>query len=230
MAILFWAISTARPRSFLSIRSGTTTGGCVFGFPPQLTRYIVSKGSLAVDGISLTVAEIEGEIVSFHRDSAHLRSHHPSYLRQRVACQHRSRHPGQAPGALASRARSRASSPCPAISSRYLPTPLLPRRAGGAQRTLRRHEVLSCRRRASVRPSCATKSCKATNATRSLHIGHAYRVGPVLEFDSRLTARRRMDSVVIDDRSGRQYKALSRRPRSTESDIRARDGTKSWPA
>jgi riboflavin synthase len=33
--------------------------------PQQLLRYIVSKGSLAVDGISLTVAEIEGEIVSF---------------------------------------------------------------------------------------------------------------------------------------------------------------------
>jgi riboflavin synthase len=33
--------------------------------PPEFTRYIVSKGSLAVDGISLTVAEIEGEIVSF---------------------------------------------------------------------------------------------------------------------------------------------------------------------
>jgi riboflavin synthase len=33
--------------------------------PPQFTRFIVSKGSLAVDGISLTVAEIQGDIVSF---------------------------------------------------------------------------------------------------------------------------------------------------------------------
>lgn len=33
--------------------------------PSQLLRYIVSKGSLAVDGISLTVAEIEGDVVSF---------------------------------------------------------------------------------------------------------------------------------------------------------------------
>src|SRR5438270_11961850 len=31
--------------------------------PSNLTRYIVSKGSLAVDGISLTVAEIEADIV-----------------------------------------------------------------------------------------------------------------------------------------------------------------------
>ncbi len=33
--------------------------------PAELTRYIVSKGSLAVDGISLTVAEVEGDLVSF---------------------------------------------------------------------------------------------------------------------------------------------------------------------
>ncbi len=33
--------------------------------PHELTRYIVSKGSLAIDGISLTVAEIAGDLVSF---------------------------------------------------------------------------------------------------------------------------------------------------------------------
>jgi riboflavin synthase len=33
--------------------------------PDDLTRYIVSKGSLAVDGISLTVAKIEGALVEF---------------------------------------------------------------------------------------------------------------------------------------------------------------------
>lgn len=33
--------------------------------PSELTRYIVSKGSLGVDGMSLTVAEIEGDLVSF---------------------------------------------------------------------------------------------------------------------------------------------------------------------
>ena len=33
--------------------------------PRDLTRYIVSKGSLAIDGISLTVAEIAGDLVSF---------------------------------------------------------------------------------------------------------------------------------------------------------------------
>ncbi len=33
--------------------------------PQALTRYIVSKGSVAVDGISLTVAEIGDDVVSF---------------------------------------------------------------------------------------------------------------------------------------------------------------------
>lgn len=33
--------------------------------PNELTRYVVSKGSVAVDGISLTVAEIDGDVASF---------------------------------------------------------------------------------------------------------------------------------------------------------------------
>ena len=35
------------------------------GYPAQLERYIVSKGSLAIDGISLTVAEIYANSVGF---------------------------------------------------------------------------------------------------------------------------------------------------------------------
>ncbi|MBV8552420.1 MAG: riboflavin synthase [Acidobacteriaceae bacterium] len=33
--------------------------------PRELTRYIVSKGSVAVDGISLTVAEVDDDLVGF---------------------------------------------------------------------------------------------------------------------------------------------------------------------
>ncbi|MBV9084055.1 MAG: riboflavin synthase [Acidobacteriaceae bacterium] len=33
--------------------------------PDELARYIVSKGSLAVDGVSLTVAEVSGDLVGF---------------------------------------------------------------------------------------------------------------------------------------------------------------------
>lgn len=35
------------------------------GLPPELSRYVVMKGSIAVDGISLTVAEIERNLVGF---------------------------------------------------------------------------------------------------------------------------------------------------------------------
>ncbi len=33
--------------------------------PAEFTRYIVSKGSVAVDGISLTVASVEGDVIGF---------------------------------------------------------------------------------------------------------------------------------------------------------------------
>jgi riboflavin synthase len=33
--------------------------------PASLTRYVVEKGSLAIDGISLTVAEIDDDLASF---------------------------------------------------------------------------------------------------------------------------------------------------------------------
>ena len=33
--------------------------------PDELSRYVVSKGSLAVDGMSLTVARVEGALVDF---------------------------------------------------------------------------------------------------------------------------------------------------------------------
>jgi riboflavin synthase len=33
--------------------------------PHEFARYVVSKGSLALDGVSLTVAEIDGDLASF---------------------------------------------------------------------------------------------------------------------------------------------------------------------
>ncbi|MBX9603316.1 MAG: riboflavin synthase [Bryobacteraceae bacterium] len=32
--------------------------------PPQLDRYLVEKGSIAIDGISLTIAKLEGDVLS----------------------------------------------------------------------------------------------------------------------------------------------------------------------
>ncbi|MBV9183872.1 MAG: riboflavin synthase, partial [Acidobacteria bacterium] len=50
--------------------------------PQDLSRYIVSKGSLAVDGISLTVAELDGNlagftIIPYTYQHTTLRSYHP---------------------------------------------------------------------------------------------------------------------------------------------------------
>ena len=42
----------------------TTTGGCAFACPPNSIRYLVYKGSIAIDGISLTVASIESGVLS----------------------------------------------------------------------------------------------------------------------------------------------------------------------
>jgi riboflavin synthase len=42
-----------------------TAGGAVagFGMPAELMRYVVEKGSISIDGVSLTVARIEGNVV-----------------------------------------------------------------------------------------------------------------------------------------------------------------------
>ena len=34
------------------------------GIPPELDRYLVYKGSIAIDGISLTMAELRGDIMA----------------------------------------------------------------------------------------------------------------------------------------------------------------------
>ena len=53
------ATSTASAPSSLSKLSATTTGGSPFPSPAELERYLVFKGSVAIDGISLTIAAVE---------------------------------------------------------------------------------------------------------------------------------------------------------------------------
>lgn len=43
---------------FLKARAGGDSWTVRFGFPPELARYLVEKGSITVDGISLTVAAL----------------------------------------------------------------------------------------------------------------------------------------------------------------------------
>ena len=65
--------------------------------PPELTRYIVSKASVAVDGISLTVAEIENDSWSFHHHSSDLYPHRAALPRAGRARKSGGRYPGEAP-------------------------------------------------------------------------------------------------------------------------------------
>ena len=53
------------PANFLPwIPSARTTGGCAFASPTSLDPYLVYKGSIAIDGISLTIAAIESGVLS----------------------------------------------------------------------------------------------------------------------------------------------------------------------
>ena len=57
----------------------------IIGVPSELTRYIVAKGSLAIEGISLTVAEVEGiqvrvAIIPHTAEVTNLRSLNPADL------------------------------------------------------------------------------------------------------------------------------------------------------
>ncbi|WP_214370421.1 riboflavin synthase [Pseudonocardia sp. H11422] len=45
----------------LSRTPGERSDEVRFGLPPELARYVVEKGSIAVDGVSLTVAATDGE-------------------------------------------------------------------------------------------------------------------------------------------------------------------------
>ncbi len=56
---------TARPKWCRLTALGDDNWWLRIRVPAELSRYIVSKGSIAVDGISLTVAEIEGDLAGF---------------------------------------------------------------------------------------------------------------------------------------------------------------------
>ena len=53
----------APPFSNRSASSKTATGNCWFRIPEALDRYLVYKGSIAIDGISLTIADITDRLV-----------------------------------------------------------------------------------------------------------------------------------------------------------------------
>ena len=62
---------------------------------PELLRYVVEKGSIAVDGVSLTVAEVVGRRVRRLADPRDARPHQPRHRDPRHAGQPGGGHPGQ---------------------------------------------------------------------------------------------------------------------------------------
>ena len=69
--------------------------------PAELDPYLVYKGSIAIDGISLTIAAIEAACSVGDHHSAHLPQHDAGRIPPRRARQPGVRHPGQARGETA---------------------------------------------------------------------------------------------------------------------------------
>ena len=65
-----------------------------FAAPEPLARYIARKGSVTLDGVSLTVNEVDGSQVHRQSHSAHARSHHARFSRGRRARQSGNRSAG----------------------------------------------------------------------------------------------------------------------------------------
>ena len=72
--------------------------------PAELDPFLVYKGSIAIDGISLTIAALEGDVLCGDHHSAHLPQHHAGRLSPRRARQPGVRRPGQARGKAAAQA------------------------------------------------------------------------------------------------------------------------------
>ena len=51
-----------------------------FAAPKPLARYIARKGSVTLDGVSLTVNDVDGSQIQRQSHSAHARSHHARSL------------------------------------------------------------------------------------------------------------------------------------------------------
>ena len=82
-------------------RWATTTGGCASASRPSSTRFLVYKGSIAIDGISLTIAALEGDVLSVTIIPHTWTQHHARRLSPRRARQSGVRHPGQTRGQAA---------------------------------------------------------------------------------------------------------------------------------
>ena len=75
--------------------------------PPDVMRYVVHKGSITVDGVSLTVARRRRRCVRGRVDPAHARGHDAGHPRGGCACEPRSRPDRQVRGSTSCAPRQR---------------------------------------------------------------------------------------------------------------------------
>ena len=76
-----------------------------FAIDPAWTPLMVPKGSIAVDGVSLTLVDVAADALLGHADPAHPGRHHAGVAPARRPGQHRGRHAGQARRQAAERGR-----------------------------------------------------------------------------------------------------------------------------
>ena len=60
MATSYRDMWTAPARSFRLTGYGSLMTTGLIEIPPELTRYVIFKGSLSIEGVSLTIAQIDG--------------------------------------------------------------------------------------------------------------------------------------------------------------------------
>ena len=83
----------------LEVRPRATAPASRFRAPDALARFIAPKGSVALNGTSLTVNEVEGASFGVNIIPHTLRAHHLGRGRRRATCEPRDRHAGALRGA-----------------------------------------------------------------------------------------------------------------------------------
>ena len=68
----------------VSADAGKRLDALAFRVPDALARFIAAKGSVAVDGVSLTVNEVQGSTLRREHHSAHRRGHQLRHAARRA--------------------------------------------------------------------------------------------------------------------------------------------------
>ena len=88
------------------------------GVDASLSRYMIEKGSVAVDGISLTINRCTTDLVRGQHHSAHMAGNDPAAQKNRCRSQHRNRHDRQICRAVFLWKKNRKDRTCKAVRDR----------------------------------------------------------------------------------------------------------------